>query len=95
MTTVGVPTRTPPRTVRVKSSLERILTDCGSTRFHPPPASAESDGQTGATLAPTGGQYGPTGAGPHPVAETMGTGTAPVARLEGALGHGWFSDIRS
>lgn len=50
-----------------------------------------SGGQLGAALATTGGQDGATGAGAHAGAEAVGTATATVARLEGALAHGDYS----
>jgi hypothetical protein len=93
-TRVRVPTRSPCRTVRLKSLPDRILTGRGSTEHHPwfrrnGGWLRASAGQSGAALAPTGGEDGATGSGPHPVTETMGTTAAPVARLEGALAHGF------
>jgi hypothetical protein len=46
--------------------------------------------QLRASLAPTAGQDGATGARPHAQAEAVLTGTAAVVRLVRTLAHEWF-----
>ena len=81
-TTVARPTRRPRRTVALKSSDDRSRAAAGSM--------CGSGRKLGAALAPTRGQDGAPGAGPHAGTEAVRAAAAPVTRLECALAH-WDS----
>src|SRR3978361_16792 len=74
---VGRPTRRPDRTTAVNSGRRRRRACAGNT----------SGGELLATLAPTGRDDRPAGAGAHAQPEAVGLGPATVVRLERALAH--------
>src|ERR1700710_2791115 len=74
---VGRPTRRPDRTTAVNSGRRRRRACAGNT----------SGGELLATLAPTGRDDRPAGAGTHAQPEAVRLGPTAVVRLERALAH--------